>query len=167
MAVRAVLADPDPRLRQRSREVAAFDAALDALVQDLIDTMHAASAIGLSAPQIGVPLRVAVLDLSPDRNAPEVFVNPEVLAQGMLAIVEESCLSVPGVVANVRRDIRARVRARDRRGEPFEADLADLRAVCLLHEVDHLEGRLFTDRLPAWRRWLLRLRAPSRSRAAA
>lgn len=166
MAVREILVDPDPRLRQRCRPVAAFDGALDALVQDLLDTMNAAPAIGLSAPQIGVPLRVAVLDVSPDRSAPEVFVNPEVLSQGMLAIVEESCLSVPGVVANVRRDIRARVRAFDRRGQPFEAELADLRAVCLLHEVDHLDGRLFIDRLSAWRRWLLRMRGrtgPSRA----
>ena len=167
MAVRPVLVDPDPRLRQRCRPVDAFDGALDALVQDLFDTLYAASAIGLSAPQLGVPLRVAVLDVSPDRSAPEVFVNPEVLDEGMLAIVEESCLSAPGVVANVRRHIRARVRAFDRHGAPFEADLADLRAVCLLHEVDHLEGRLFTDRLPAWRRLLLRLRAPQRARPAA
>jgi peptide deformylase len=167
MPVREVLVDPDPRLRQRCRPVEAFDGALDALVHDLLDTMYAAPAIGLSAPQLGVPLRVVVLDVSPDRSAPEVFVNPEVLEQGMLALVEESCLSVPGVVANVRRNIRARVRAFDRRGQPFEAALADLRAVCLLHEVDHLEGRLFTDRLPAWRRLMLRLRGRAPSRSAA
>ena len=167
MAVRPVLVDPDPRLRQRCGVVEAFDGALDALVQDLLDTMYAAPAIGLSAPQLGVPLRVAVLDVSGAKDQPEVFVNPEVLDQGTLAIVEESCLSVPGVVANVRRNIRARVRAFDRHGAPFEAELEDLRAVCLLHEVDHLEGRLFTDRLPAWRRLLLRLRPPSRPRAAA
>jgi peptide deformylase len=167
MAVRPVLVDPDPRLREACRPVEAFDAALDALVADLLDTMYAAPAIGLSAPQLGVALRVVVLDVSPGHDTPEVFVNPEVLDQGTLAIVEESCLSVPGVVAKVRRNIRARVRACDRRGEPFEAELADLRAVCLLHEVDHLEGRLFTDRLPGWRRWLLRLRGHAPSRRAA
>jgi peptide deformylase len=166
MPLREVLVDPDPRLRQRSLAVETFDADLDGLVQDLLDTMRHARAIGLSAPQLGVPLRVVVVDV-PGGIAPEVFVNPEIIDQRMLAIVEESCVSVPGVVAKVRRNIRARILARDRSGRQLEIDVEGLRAVCLLHEIDHLDGRLFIDRLPAWRRLLLRLHAPRGARPAA
>jgi peptide deformylase len=167
MAVRPILVDPDPRLREGCAPVGAFDGTLGQLVDDLLDTLYAGPAIGLSAPQIGVPLRVAVMDLSAARDAPEVFINPEVLASSRLARVEESCLSVPGVSATIVRPIRATVRAQDRHGSPFEATLEDMRAVCLLHEVDHLDGRLFIDRLPAWRRLLLRLSRKARARSAA
>jgi peptide deformylase len=163
MAVRPILVDPDPRLRRRCAPVVAFDDALARLVDDLLDTLYAGPAIGLSAPQIGVAQRIAVMDLSTRRDAPEVFVNPEVLASDRLARVEESCLSVPGVSATIVRPIRATVRALDRQGAPFEATLEDMRAVCLLYEVDYLEGVLFTDRLPAWRRVLLRLRGRPRA----
>jgi peptide deformylase len=163
VAVRTILVDPDPLLRQRCAPVVAFDDTLARLVEDLLDTLYAGPAIGLSAPQVGVALRVAVMDLSATRDTPEVFINPEVLATDMLARVEESCLSVPGVSATIVRPIRARVRAFDRHGTSFEATLEDMRAVCLLHEADHLEGRLFTDRLPAWRRMLLRLRGRPRA----
>jgi peptide deformylase len=158
MAIRDVLLDPDPRLRARSSDVTAFDATLVRLVDDLLETMYAGSAIGLSAPQVGVPQRVVVFDASPSRGQPEIYVNPEVLAVDRVAWVEESCLSVPGVVATIKRPIQARVRARDVRGVPFERELGEMRAVCLLHEVDHLDGRLFTDHLPGWRRLMLRLR---------
>jgi len=167
MAVREILVDPDPRLRQRCAPIEAFDADLAGLVEDLLDTLYAGTAIGLSAPQIGVPRRVLVMDLSSARDTPEVFINPEVLAVDRLARVEESCLSVPGVSATIVRPIRTKVRALNRHGELVEAKLEDLRAVCLLHEVDHLEGRLFTDHLPAWRRLLLRWRGrPAAPRAA-
>lgn len=159
MAVRGILRDPDPRLRARSAAVDAFDATLSTLVDDLLETLYAGPAIGLSAPQVGVSLRVAVIDVSPSRDQPEVYVNPEVLAVDRLAWVEESCLSVPGVAATIKRPIHARVRARDVHGVAFERTLEAMHAVCLLHEVDHLDGVLFTDRLPAWRRLLLRLRA--------
>jgi peptide deformylase len=163
MAVRPILVDPDPRLRRRCVPVAAFDDALARLVDDLLDTLYAGPAIGLSAPQIGVAQRIAVMDLSTARDTPEVFVNPEVLRTDRLARVEESCLSVPGVSATILRPIRATVRAFDRHGTPFESTLDDMHAVCLLHEVDHLDGLLFTDRLPAWRRVLLRLRGRPRA----
>ncbi len=94
MAVREILVDPDPRLRQRCAPIEAFDADLAGLVEDLLDTLYAGTAIGLSAPQIGVPRRVLVMDLSSARDTPEVFINPEVLAVDRLARVEESCLSV-------------------------------------------------------------------------
>lgn len=165
---RAVLEIPDPRLREVAQPVTSFDADLSQLVDDLLETMYAGRAIGLAATQVGVPLRVLVLDVSPSTDAPQVFVNPEVLAQDRYGMVEESCMSVPGVLDSVRRATRVRVRARDRAGEPFERRLADMEAVCLLHEFDHLEGRLFVDRLGWWRRlrWRRQLGGRSRGRAA-
>jgi peptide deformylase len=151
---RAVLTHPDPRLRTVARPVVAFDAALSHLVDDLFETMYAARAIGLSATQVDVHLRVVVIDVSGDRSQPQVFVNPEVLSQDTVGMVEESCMSVPGVLDSVRRATRLRVRAQGRDGVPFERRVQDLAAVCLLHEIDHLDGRLFFDRLS----WLRRLR---------
>jgi peptide deformylase len=151
---RAVLAHPDPRLRTVARPVTEFDAALSQLVDDLLETMYAARAIGLSATQVDVHQRVAVLDVSADGSAPQVYVNPEVLSQDTIGMVEESCMSVPGVLDSVRRATRLRVRAQGRDGVPFERRVEGMHAVCLLHEIDHLDGRLFVDRLS----WLRRLR---------
>lgn len=162
---RAVLEHPDPRLRQVAQPVTTFDGELSQLVEDLLETMYAGRAIGLAATQVGVPLRVLVLDPSPGADSPQVFVNPEVLAQDRYGMVEESCLSVPGVLDSVRRATRLRVRASDRAGQPFERRLADMDAVCLLHELDHLDGKLFVDHLGWWRRlrWRRQLagRAPT------
>ncbi|MFO1455527.1 MAG: peptide deformylase [Steroidobacteraceae bacterium] len=149
---RAVLEHPDPRLRTVAQPVTTFDGELSQLVDDLLETMYAGRAIGLAATQVGVPLRVLVLDVSPSTDAPQVFINPEVLAQERYGMVEESCMSVPGVLDSVRRATRVRVRARDRAGQPLERQLVDMEAVCLLHELDHLDGRLFVDRLGWWRR---------------
>lgn len=165
MAVLSILEYPDPRLRQRALAVATFDAALVRLVEDLLDTLYAKGGIGLSAPQVGEPRQVAVADLSGTRSAPRVYVNPEILTRSRPAIVEESCLSVPGVVGKVLRSTRLRVRARDATGASFEQDLADMDAVCLQHEVDHLMGKLFIDRLSPLRR--LRLWATARRPTAA
>lgn len=160
MAVRAILEHPDPRLRQRALPVATFDGALRQLVADLLDTLHARGGIGLSAPQLGDLQQVAVADLSGDGSAPQIYVNPEILSRSRTAIVEESCLSVPGVVGKVLRATRLRVRAQDVTGTRFEQDLADMEAVCLQHEIDHLAGKLFIDRLSPLRR--LRLWAGTR-----
>jgi peptide deformylase len=165
MTVLSILEYPDPRLRQRALAVAIFDAALRRLVEDLLDTLYAKGGIGLSAPQVGAPWQVAVADLSGSRSAPRVYVNPEILTRSRPAIVEESCLSVPGVVGKVLRSTRLRVRARDATGASFEQDLADMDAVCLQHEVDHLIGKLFIDRLSPLRR--LRLWAAARRVPAA
>ncbi len=153
MAQRTVLEHPDPRLGERSEPVTAFGSSLARLVEDLVDTLHASeSAIGLSAPQIGERQQVAVLDLSPDRSEPQVYVNPTILARSHFGFVEESCLSVPGANVNVWRATRIRVRARAPSGETFERDLDGLFAVCLQHEMDHLEGRLLVDRMWFFRR---------------
>ena len=162
MARREVLEYPDPRLRLVSDPVTEFGSELADLVADLFDTMYAGKAIGLSAPQLDVQREVLVIDVSEDASAPQVFINPEILDSARPGFVEESCLSVPGVVANVLRATRIRVRARDCSGETFVRELADMEAVCLQHEMDHLAGKVLVDRLSAFRRWRLR-RAAARA----
>lgn len=161
MPERPILEYPDPRLRERCAPVATFDSALARLVDDLFDSLYATSGIGLSAPQLGALERVLVMDHSGSASAPEVYVNPELLQRGAIGIVEESCLSVPGVTGNVFRATRVRVRAQDPTGTTFERDLDGMPAVCLQHEIDHLDGKLFIDRLMPWRRLLFRLRQPA------
>ena len=156
MAVLPVIEYPDPRLRQRAAPVAAFDADLERLVGDLLETFSAAEGIALSAPQIGYRRRVVVISVAD--GAPGLYVNPEILARAAPGFVEESCLSVPGVVGSVWRATKVKVRARDQFGEPFERDLEGMPAVCMQHETDHLEGRLFIDRLWPVRRLLVRSR---------
>ncbi len=165
MAQRPILEYPDPRLRMRADLVTVFDASVAELVDDLLEALYATRAIGLSAPQVNDRRRVLVADLSGDGSAPRVYVNPEILSSTMPGIVEESCLSVPGVVGNVVRSTRVRVRALDRFGQPFERDLEGMDAVCLQHEMDHLEGKLFVDRLSPIRRLLFRAAGKSRRRA--
>lgn len=164
MAVLPILTHPDPRLRQPALPVGDFDASLARLVDDLRDTLRASGGIGLAAPQAGDRRRVLVMDLSGGIEPAEVFVNPEILARDAPGLVEESCLSVPGLVGNVVRATRLHVRARTPDGERFERALEGMRAVCLQHEVDHLDGRLFVDRLSFLAR--LRFRLGARARAA-
>lgn len=164
---RAVLEHPDPRLRTLARPVTEFDAALQALVADLFETMYAGRAIGLAATQVDVHQRVVVIDVSGSAGEPQVFVNPQVLSQGTFGMVEESCMSVPGVLDSVRRATQLRVRAFDADGQAFERRLGGLAAVCLLHEIDHLDGRLFVDRLSYLRRLRWRWRNGRVRRAAA
>lgn len=165
MAVRDIVEFPDPRLQQPAAPVALFDARLRALAGDLLDTLYSAGGIGLSAPQLGEPLQVMVMDLSGEASAPEVYVNPQVQLRGRRCLVEETCLSLPGMKALVPRVDAVRVRALDATGAPFERDLEGLHAVCVQHEMDHLAGRVFLDRLPAWQRWLVRRMAKAQRRA--
>ena len=167
MAVLTILEHPDPRLRQRSAAVTSFDPDLARLVEELTATLAATSGIGLSAPQLGRLQRVFVMDLSERREAPQVFVNPEIVKKGRWGLVEESCLSVPGVTGNVLRATRVRARARTLAGEMVEHELEDMAAVCVQHEIDHLNGKLFVDRLPFWRRLRLRREMAGAGRSAA
>jgi peptide deformylase len=157
MALLSILAYPDPRLRVRAAPVQRFDAALERLVDDMFETMYASRAIGLAASQVDVHRQVVTIDVSGRGAAPEVYVNPRLLEQRRPCLVEESCLSVPGVVELVRRPTVLRVRAQDRRGVVHERELSGLSAACLGHEMDHLAGRLFIDRLSLIKR--LRMRA--------
>jgi len=156
MALRTILEYPDPRLRTRAQPVTAFDAALGTLVDDMLETMYAAPGIGLAATQVDVHRRVIVLDISDERNAPVVLVNPEILSREGEARTEEGCLSVPGIFDEVQRAARIRVRARDRSGASFEQDYEDILAVCIQHEMDHLEGKLFVDYLSEMKRERIR-----------
>jgi peptide deformylase len=164
MARLPILEYPDLRLRQRAEPVAAFDGELERLVDDLIETLYGTTGIGLSAPQAGIRRQVLVMDLSDTRTAPEAYVNPEILTSAGPGLVEESCLSVPGVVGNVVRATQLRVRARHPAGNVFERDLEGMHAVCLQHEMDHLAGKLFVDRLSLIRRIQVRVAAAARAR---
>ena len=145
MALRTILEFPDPRLRTRAEPVTRFDAALGALIDDMLETMYAAPGIGLAATQVDVHKRLIVIDISEEHNEPLVLINPEILAREGEAQTEEGCLSVPGIFDEVKRAARVRVRAQDRNGDTFERDYEDVLAVCIQHEMDHLEGRLFVD----------------------
>ncbi len=167
MSSGSILQYPDPRLRERSAPVTTFGSALGSLVDDLLETLYSTEAIGLSAPQVGVLRQVIVMDLSGRTSEPQVYVNPEILMCRRRGLVEESCLSVPGVVGNVVRATQVRIRARDRTGEIFERNLEGMHAVCVQHEMDHLVGTLFVDRLSWLRRLRLRLAGRWQPEAAA
>jgi peptide deformylase len=152
-----ILEYPDPRLRRPADPVEQFDDDLRSFVAELLDTVDHADGLGLSANQVGDPRAVLVLRPAGDDAIPRVYVNPEVLDRSAHGVVQESCLSLPGISGLVLRATRVRVRARDAAGAPFECDLQDMDAVSLQHEVDHLEGTLFIDRLSIVRRVLLRL----------
>ena len=156
MALRTILEFPDPRLRTRARPVTVFDPALGTLVDDMLQTMYAAPGIGLAATQVDVHQRVIVIDISDERNAPVVLINPEILSREGEARTEEGCLSVPGIFDEVQRAARIRVRAHDRSGASFEQDYDDILAVCIQHEMDHLDGKLFVDYLSDLKRERIR-----------
>jgi peptide deformylase len=151
-----ILEYPDPRLRTKAVPVDAVDAPLRELIDDMFETMYAARGIGLAATQVNVHRRVLVMDVSEGRTEPHVFINPEILSRDGKAVSQEGCLSVPGYFDEVERAERIRVRALDRDGKPFERDLEGLLAVCVQHEVDHLDGRLFVDYLSELKRQRVR-----------
>ena len=158
MALRTILEFPDPRLRTRAEPVIRFDAALGTLIDDMLETMYAAPGIGLAATQIDVHKRLIVIDISKEHDEPLVLINPEILAREGEAQTEEGCLSVPGIFDEVKRAAKVRVRAQDRTGKVFESDYEDVLAVCVQHEIDHLEGRLFVDYLSDLKRERIRKR---------
>jgi peptide deformylase len=151
-----ILEYPDPRLRTRAVPVDAVDASLRDLIDDMFETMYAARGIGLAATQVNVHRRVLVTDVSEGRTDPRVFVNPEILERDGKAVTQEGCLSVPGYFDDVERAERVRLRALDREGKPFETELEGLLAVCVQHEIDHLDGKLFVDYLSELKRQRVR-----------
>jgi peptide deformylase len=156
MAVRTILEYPDPRLRTKAQPVTEFGPELGRLVDDLLETMYAAPGIGLAATQIDVHKRVIVIDISEERDQPLVLVNPEILNREGATTVEEGCLSVPEIFGEVERATHVRLRAQDRDGNLSERDCDELLAVCVQHELDHLEGKLFVDYLSDLRRERIR-----------
>jgi len=147
MARLDILHYPDARLHTVARPVAAVDARIRQLIDDMAETMYAAPGIGLAATQVNVHERVIVIDLSETRDELRVFINPEIVAQSGREESEEGCLSVPGVFDKVTRAERVTVRALDRDGKPFELDADGMLAVCIQHEIDHLKGKVFVDYL--------------------
>jgi peptide deformylase len=158
MASLTILHYPDARLRNRARPVVAVSAEIRQLATDLLETMYAAPGIGLAATQVGVDQRVIVVDVSEQGDAPQVFINPEILSRDGKEKMQEGCLSVPGVFEEVERAERIRVRAQDRDGRPLEFDADGLLAVCIQHEIDHLDGKLFVDYLSELKRQRIRKR---------
>lgn len=157
MAVLNILQFPDPRLRTVARPVPAVDRALRALIDDLFETMYAAPGIGLAATQVNVHRRVLVMDVSPTHDAPRIYINPEIdILDEALGGYDEGCLSVPGFYEEVKRPRRLRVNALGRDGQPFSEELEGLAAVCLQHEIDHLDGKLFVDHLSSLKRQRIR-----------
>jgi len=154
----AILEYPDPRLRKTAKRVESVDDAVRQLAADLLETMYAAKGVGLAATQVDIHRRVIVLDVSEERNQPMVFINPELLKAEGRGPGEEGCLSVPDVFDKVQRATHIRVRALGSDGEPFEMDADGLLAVCIQHEMDHLEGKLFVDYLSELKRQLIRKR---------
>jgi peptide deformylase len=156
MAIRTILEYPDQRLRNRAQPVTRFDAELGRLIDDLFESMYAAPGIGLAATQVDVHKRVLVIDISDARNEPLVFINPEILSKEGEAETEEGCLSVPGIFDEVKRAAKIRLRFQDRTGAVSEQDYEDMLAVCIQHEMDHLDGRLFVDYLSDLKRQRIR-----------
>jgi peptide deformylase len=156
MALLQILEFPDPRLRTRAQPVTQVDAALRKLIDDMFETMYAAPGIGLAATQVNVAKRLLVIDISEKRDQPLVLINPDVVASEGIEETEEGCLSVPGVFDKVTRAETIRVRALDRDGQPLEFEANGLLAVCIQHEIDHLDGKLFVDYLSELKRTRIR-----------
>lgn len=161
-----ILHFPDPRLRRRAEPVSDVDDEVRRLIDDMLETMYEAPGIGLSAPQVNVSRRVVTIDVSQDRNTPVCLVNPEIRATGGETETEEGCLSVPGIYEIVKRPEWVRVSALDRDGNSREIEAEGLLAVCIQHEIDHLDGRLFVDYLSRLKRQRIRKKAEKALRHA-
>lgn len=156
MAILKILEFPDPRLRTKATPVAAVDDALRTLIGDMFETMYAAPGIGLAATQVDVHKRLLITDVSADKSEPHVLINPELLEKDGVIVSDEGCLSVPGYYEEVERAEHIRVRFLDRRGDAQEMEAEGLLAVCIQHEMDHLEGKLFVDYLSEAKRQRIR-----------
>ncbi len=156
MALLDILEFPDERLRKQAKPVPAVDDSVRRLVDDMFETMYEAPGVGLAATQVNVHKRIIVIDVSEEKDQPLCLINPEILSRDGLGEREEGCLSVPGIFEKVRRAESIRVRALDREGEPFELEAEGLLAVCIQHEIDHLDGKLFVDYLSPLKRQRIR-----------
>jgi len=152
MANLTILHFPDERLRTVAKPVEQVNDALRTLIDNMFETMYDAPGIGLAATQINVHKRLIVIDVSEEKDQPLVLINPEILEKGGEEEMDEGCLSVPGIYEKVQRAERVKVRAQDRNGEPFELEADGLLAVCIQHEIDHLDGKLFVDYLSTLKR---------------
>lgn len=166
MALLPILHYPDPRLRKVAAPVGQVDDRIRKLVADMAETMHAAPGIGLAATQVDVHERVIVIDISETRDQLQVFINPEILETSGEEESEEGCLSVPGIFDRIRRAERVRVRALDLEGQPFTFETGGLLAVCIQHEIDHLDGKVFVDYLSRLKQHRIATKMKKQERAA-
>jgi len=156
MALLTILEYPDPRLRTKAAAVTEFNESLMRVIDDMFATMYAAPGIGLAATQVDFHQRLIVADVSAEKNQPIVLVNPQILSREGKGTMEEGCLSVPGVFDEIERAAKIRIRAQDRNGITYERDFDGVLAVCIQHEMDHLEGKLFVDYLSDLKRERIR-----------
>jgi peptide deformylase len=165
MALLSILRFPDPRLHQIARPVEEVDDRVRQLVDDMLETMYAAEGVGLAATQVDVHRRVIVMDTSEQRDQPRVLINPELVSASQeMAVGEEGCLSVPAIYDEVQRHARVRVRALGRDGQPYEFDAEGLTAVCVQHEMDHLQGKVFVEYLSPLKRERIRSKLLKKAR---
>ena len=157
MALLPILEFPDPRLRKVASTVTDFNEKLEVLIHDMFETMYDARGIGLAATQVDVHRRLLVIDISENKDSPLTFINPEFeVIEGELSEYDEGCLSVPGFYETVSRPRVIKVHAQDQSGKPFEMTADGILAVCIQHEIDHLEGKLFVDYLSSLKRQRIR-----------
>ncbi|TQV70688.1 peptide deformylase [Exilibacterium tricleocarpae] len=168
MAILDILEFPDPRLRTKAKKVVEVDDKVRTLIDDMFETMYAAPGIGLAATQVNVHQQIVVIDISEDKNQPLVFINPEIeVLDQQLHEYDEGCLSVPGYYETVERPQHVRITALDRNGESFTLEPDGLLAVCIQHEKDHLDGKLFVDYLSQIKRQRIRKKLEKQQRLRA
>lgn len=167
MALLPILHYPDPRLKKRAEPVEAVDESIRRLAADMAETMYAAPGIGLAATQVDVHKRVIVIDVTEDRSGLTVLINPEILEKDGECVSEEGCLSVPGIYDKVTRAERVRVRALNLQGEPVEFEAEGLLAVCIQHEIDHLDGKVFVEYLSPLKQSRIKAKLVKRARMTA
>ena len=167
MALLEILHYPDKRLRTVAEPVEVVDDSIRKIIDDMFETMYEAPGIGLAATQVDVHKRVIVMDLSPEKDEPRCFINPEIIETDGVEQTEEGCLSVPDIYETVERAERIKVRALDRDGEEFELEADGLLAVCIQHEMDHLMGQLFVDYLSPLKQQRVRKKLQKARRQAA
>lgn len=164
MAILHILHYPDPRLRIKAKRVQNVDDETRQLIDDMLETMYNAPGIGLAAPQVEVSKRIIVIDISEQKNDPVCLVNPEIISAQDTEQMEEGCLSVPGIYEMVQRAARIRLSALDRNGDAIDMETDGLLAVCIQHEIDHLEGKLFVDYLSELKRKRIRKKIEKQQR---
>jgi len=152
MALLNILNFPDPRLRTKAAEVTEFNKEIVTITENMLETMYDAPGIGLAATQVNVHQRIITIDISEEKNQPLVVINPEIISKEGEQSIDEGCLSVPGIYEPVKRYSSIRLRAQDAHGKTYELDADELLSVCIQHEMDHLEGKLFVDYLSEMKR---------------
>lgn len=167
MALLPILRYPDPRLHKKAAPVACVDDSIRKLIADMAETMYEAPGIGLAATQVDVHKRVIVIDVSEDKSRLLAFINPEILEVYGEQVCEEGCLSVPGIYEKVTRSERVKVRALDTQGKPFTLDAEGVLAVCVQHEIDHLDGKVFVEHLSQLKQGRIKAKLAKQARITA